>query len=348
MTPHPTRAIREASVSEFVLYSEALYPDDQVERDIFGPGVKIAFYPAASLKDLPDDACAAATGLMIFRHFLNEADLARFGKLRAVVRMGVGYDRLDRPACAARGILVCNVPDYGTTEVADHAIALMLTLRRGIALHHAAQRANPPAAWTYLEHPLIRRNDTLTLGILGLGRIGTAAALRAKAFGMRVIAYDPYQPNGVERALGIARARSLDELLEKSDTLSIHAPLTPETHGLLGTRELARLPRGALVINTARGPILDVEALAELMQSGHIAGAGLDVLPVEPPTEPLPTLLRAYRDRAPWVEGRLIITPHSAFHTPEAWIDIRVKSAETMRAALLGPRPQNIIAPEMF
>lgn len=335
-------------MSEFVLYSEALYPDDRVERAIFGPGVTLAFHPSTRLADLPDEACAEATGLMIFRHFVPGEALARFAKLRAIVRMGVGYDRIDRATCAARRIMVCNVPDYGTTEVADHAIALMLTLRRGIALHHAAQRATPPAPWAYLENPLIRRNDTLTFGILGLGRIGTAAALRAKALGARVVAYDPYQPNGVERALGIARARGLAELLGQSDTLSIHAPLTRETSGMIGAAELALLPRGALVINTARGPILDVEALADCMRSGHIAGAGLDVLPIEPPTEPIPTLLRAYRDHAPWVEGRLIITPHSAFHTPEAWTDIRVKSAETMRAALLGPRPQNVISPEMF
>lgn len=331
-----------------VLYSEALYPDDAVERGIFGPALGVRFADAASVADIPEALAAEAEGLMIFRHFLPGSELARFPRLRAVVRMGVGYDRLDRAACAARGILVCNVPDYGTTEVADHAIALALALRRGLLLHHAAQRATPPAAWRYLDHPLIRRNESLGFGILGLGRIGTAVALRAKAFGARVIAYDPYQPNGTERALGIDRARSLDELLASADTLSIHAPLTAETRGMLGARALALLPAGAVVINTARGPILDVEALAEAMRAGHIAGAGLDVLPVEPPSEPVPTLLAAYRAREAWVEGRLIITPHSAFHTPEAWRDIRVKSAETMRAALLGPRPQNVITPEMF
>ncbi len=331
-----------------VLYSETLYQDDAVERAVFGPDLRAVFAKAARIAEIPDALAAEAEGLMIFRHFLTAADLARFPLLRAVVRMGVGYDRLDRAACAARGILVCNVPDYGTTEVADHAMALALALRRGLLLHHAAQRATPPAAWTYLDHPLIRRNESLGFGILGLGRIGTAVALRAKAFGARVIAYDPYQPNGVERALGIARARNLDDLLAHADTLSIHAPLTPETRGLLGARELAKLPPGAVVVNTARGPILDIEALAEAMRAGHIAGAGLDVLPTEPPVEPVPTLLAAYRAHAPWVEGRLIITPHSAFHTPEAWQDIRVKSAETMRAALLGPRPQNVITPEMF
>src|SRR5712691_218373 len=276
------------------------------------------------------------------------ADLARFPRLRAIVRMGVGYDKLDRPAAATRNILVCNVPDYGTTEVADHAIALALTLRRGILLHHELQRKNPPAPFRSFQNPLIQRLGTQTFGILGLGRIGTAVALRAKAFNFRVVFYDPYLPNGAELALGIDRAATLEDLLRQTDTLSIHAPLTPETRGILGKEQLALLREGAVVVNDARGPILDLDALADLLRSGHIAGAGLDVLPVEPPIEPVPELLRAYRAREPWLEGRLVITPHSAWLTPHSWEDTRRKSAETMRAALLTNRPQNVITPEMF
>jgi phosphoglycerate dehydrogenase-like enzyme len=328
-----------------VLYPEAMYPDLSVEHRIFGPDVRVVMRDTRALADLSDADCAAADGLMIFRLFAPAADLARFPRLKAIVRMGVGYDRIDRKAAAERGILVCNVPDYGTTEVADHALALALALRRGLLLHHEKQRANPPAAWAWFEHPLVRRSSAQTFGILGLGRIGTAAALRAKAFGFRVLAYDPYQPNGVELALGIARAATLEDFLRASDVLSIHAPLTAETRGMVGAAELSLLPENAVVVNTARGPILDLDALMAAMESGRIAGAGLDVLPDEPPLEPVPALLAAYRARAPWLEGRLIVTPHSAFHTPHAWEDIRVKSAETMRAALLGPRPQNVIAP---
>jgi C-terminal binding protein len=123
--------------------------------------------------------CAAADGLMIMRWALTAADLDRFPRLRCVVRMGVGYDKLDRSALAERNILVCNVPDYGTTEVADHAMALALTLRRGILLHHELQRRDPPAPWRSFHHPMIRRLGMQTFGIIGLGRIGTAVALRA-------------------------------------------------------------------------------------------------------------------------------------------------------------------------
>ena len=199
-----------------------------------------------------------------------------------------------------------------------------------------------------MDSPLLRRTGTQGFGVVGLGRIGTAAALRAKALGFQVAFFDPNLRNGTELAVGIARALTLPDLLRRADVLSIHVPLTPETAGMIGAAELAMLPPGAVVVNTARGPVLDVAALAEAMRDGRVAGAGLAVLPVEPPVEPVPELLRAYRAREAWVEGRLIITPHSAYLTPEAHWDIRVKSAETMRAALMTNRPQNVITPEMY
>lgn len=331
-----------------VLYPEAMYADDSEERRIFGDGVRVLMRDSRVLADLDPAECAEVDGLMIFRQWVSEADLARFPRVRAIVRMGVGYDRVDRAAAAARNIMVCNVPDYGTTEVADHAVALALALRRGIVLHHEAQRRAPPADWAPIRDPLLRRLSVQTFGIVGLGRIGTAVALRAKAFGFNVVFYDPERPNGSELALGIHRAATLEQLLRQADVLSVHTPLTPETKGLLGEAELSLLPKGAIVVNTARGPIIDIDALGGLLRSGHIAGAGLDVIPVEPPADPIPDLLRAYRAREPWVEGRLIVTPHSAFYTPEAYLDIRIKSAETMRAALLTNRPQNVIPPESY
>jgi phosphoglycerate dehydrogenase-like enzyme len=330
-----------------VLYSENSYPDDSVERRIYGPDVRVIFPKTSnSLADLSDADCAAAEGLMILRFKVKADDLKRFPRLRAICRMGVGYDNLDRVAAADRQIMILNVPDYGTTEVADHAMALALSLRRGLLLHHETQRATPPAVWRYVDDPLLRRSSVQTFGIVGMGRIATAVALRAKAFGFRVVFYDPHLPNGVELGLGVQRVATLEALLSQTDTLSVHTPLTRETRGLLGLKELSLLPKGAVVVNTARGPIIDIDALATLLKSGHLAGVGLDVVPVEPPVEPVPELMRAYRAREDWTLGRLIITPHSAFYTPQAWDDIRTKSAETMRAALLGPRPQNVIPPE--
>lgn len=329
-----------------VIEPEGLYPDTSLEQRIMGPSVRILQGACkASLAELPDELCRQADALMTLRMAVPAEQIARFPRLRVILRMGVGYDRVDRAAAAARGIKVCNVPDYGTQEVAEFAVLMALALRRGLTLYHDTQRGPDPARWGVMPHPAVRRQEVQTFGILGLGRIGTAAALRAKALGWRVVFFDPALPNGADRAIGVTRCRTMDELLAQSDVLSIHCPLTRHTRGLIGERELRLLPQNAVVINTARGPILDIEALERVLREGHVAAAGLDVLPVEPPAEPIPALLRAYRDREEWLAGRLIITPHIAFHTPEAWEDIRVKSAETMRDVLVEGLDTNVIPP---
>ncbi len=332
-----------------VLYPEGQFPDDAVEREIFGDGVTVMRRTVPSLSELSPADCGEVDGLMISRLTVSREDVARFPRLKCVVRMGVGYDGVDRAACAERNVLVCNVPDYGTTEVADHAIALALTLRRGIIHYHDTQRADPVAPWRpHATGGLVRRLGVQTFGILGLGRIGTAAALRAKALGFRVAFFDPNLPNGAELAIGVTRVRSIEALMGESDILSVHCPLTRETRGIVGSAQIAQLKPNAVLVNTARGPIVDIDAVYEHLHSGHLAAAGLDVVPVEPPAEPLPKLIAAYRAREPWLVGRLVITPHAAFYSPEARHDTRVKAAETMRAALLSNRPQNVITPDMY
>jgi C-terminal binding protein len=183
---------KETPMTVTLLYPEdRQVPDLALEQEIFGPDVRLICAAKPGFAELDSADCAAADGLMIMRWAVTAADLERFPRLRCVVRMGVGYDRLDRKALAARNILVCNVPDYGTTEVADHALALALTLRRGILLHHELQRRDPPAPWRSFHDPMIRRLGVQTFGIVGLGRIGTAVALRAKAFNFHVMFYDP-------------------------------------------------------------------------------------------------------------------------------------------------------------
>ena len=263
--------------------------------------------------------------------------------------MGVGYDKIDRKAAAERKVLVCNVPDYGTTEVADHAMALALSLRRGMLLHHEAQRRDPPAPWGSVRDPLMRRSGVQTFGIVGLGRIGTAAALRAKAFGFRVMFLRsvPAERRRTGRSASTARA-TLEELLEQTDTLSVHAPLTPETRGHAGRGGAGALPKGGVVVNTARGPIIDIDALAAAAEERASRRRRARRRPGGAAGRADPrTAARLSRARAVG-EGRLIITPHAAFFTPQAWEDTRVKAAETMRAALLGPRPQNVIAPDAW
>jgi hypothetical protein len=171
--------------------------------------------------------------------------------------MGVGYDTIDLEACGRRGVVAANVPDYGTTDVGDHAIAMLLSLARGIATYDRVLRRDLAAAWRYDVNPTARRLRELTCGVIGLGAIGTAAALRAKAFGMQVRFFDPYILPGRDIALAVERAATLEALLSTCDVVTIHAPLTDETRKMIDARAVAAMRPGTLLVNAARGPIVD-------------------------------------------------------------------------------------------
>jgi len=297
---------------------------------------------------IPEDLRQRTHGILTLKMRFTAADIALFPNLRVIVRMGVGYEKLDRATLAARNVTVCNVPDYGTCEIADHALALALSLRRGVLLHHEHQRGDRPAPWMYIDSPLVQRLQQHTFGILGLGRIGKAAALRAKAFGWDVLFYDPYQPNGIDKAMGVQRTRDITELFRRSTTLSVHCPCTRETRGMVTYELLSLLPRGAVFVNTGRGEVVDLDAVERCLKEGIISGAGLDVLPEEPiPEDRVHSLIQAYRRKEDWLVGRMAITCHTAFYSPESFVDIRVKSAETMRNVLIDGGKDNIITPEM-
>ncbi|KAH8922728.1 phosphoglycerate dehydrogenase [Atractiella rhizophila] len=334
-----------------VLEPEGMYEGTALEEELFSAaGARVKFIRGnigrtGSLDDIDDEICKTVHGILIFRHHFGKDQIARFPLLRACIRCGAGYDILDREELARRNVLVANIPDYGTAEVADHAIALALSLRRGVSLHEHLQRANPPAPWEINPSPLIHRLEGKTFGVLGLGRIGTAAALRAKAFGWKVIFYDPYLKNGVDKSLGFERIKTLEEFFRRTDTLSIHAPLTHNTRGLVTERLLRLMPaKTSVLITTARGPIVDLDGLEAVLKDNHLAGAALDVLPKEAHEDH--SLVQAYRNKEPWTLGRLIITPHSAFWTPEAWQDIRRLTAETIVELLVYGSSLNVIRPE--
>jgi phosphoglycerate dehydrogenase-like enzyme len=248
--------------------------------------------------------------------------IAGFRQCRAIIRNGVGYDTVDLDAATKSGIAVCNVPDYGTEEVADHALALILALYRQLfPLDAEAKRLG----WRIGCQSRMRRLRTQTLGILGLGRIGTATALRAKAFGFRVVFFDPYVPRGIHKAVGVDRVDTLEELLRIADVVSIHCPLTAETRGFIGERELALMKPSAFLVNTARGDIVQKAPLFRALRDGGLAGAGLDVVEDEP--------LRTPEEAS---TPHLIVTCHAAFCSPEGMVEMRGTSARIARAAVLG------------
>jgi phosphoglycerate dehydrogenase-like enzyme len=271
---------------------------------------------------IPPEVLSSHALILWHGPLIDAAIIAQMKNCRAIIRNGVGFDTVDIAAAAKAGIPVCNVPDYGTEEVADHAIALTLALYRQLFPLDAEAKQ---LGWKINVAPKMRRLNTQTFGLLGLGRIGTATALRAKAFGFRVIFYDPYVPSGTHKALGLERVNSLEELLRRSDTVSIHAPLTPETRGMIGAREISLLKPGSFLVNTARGDIVQKAPVFAALRSGHLAGAGLDVVEAEP--------LRTKEEAA---TPNLIVTCHAAFCSPEGMVEMRSTSAKIARAAVLG------------
>jgi D-3-phosphoglycerate dehydrogenase/C-terminal binding protein len=270
-----------------------------------------------------------------------KATIERLTNCRLIVRCGVGYDNVDHAFARTRGIPVANVPDYGTEEVADSAIGLMLALTRGINFHNNFLRpAN--SDWRFHHVAPLYRLRGRTFGVLGLGRIGTAAATRAKALGMDVIFYDPYKPDGYDKALGVRRVESLNDFLSQAFVLSCHCPLTPDTHHIINDTAIEKMPRGSYLINTARGNIVDVAAIPGAIASGHLAGVGLDVLPQEPPPADHP-LIVAWRDPKHPAYNRLILNAHNAFYSVEGLRDMRVKGAEACRRALTGQPLRNVV-----
>jgi phosphoglycerate dehydrogenase-like enzyme len=327
-----------------ILTPDAQYPDDAVvERQVAGKDVEFLIHRSRDPAAIPLEHLAACDALLVWHEMqIDHVLIAKAEKCRVIVRAGVGYNQINLEDAAAAGIPVCNTPDYGTSEVADHAIAFLLSLARGIPEFQDKMRRDIRAPWKYPETTCMRRIRGTTIGLIGLGRIGTATALRAKAFGLNVVAYDPYVSRGTEIALDVQRVESLAALLRVSDIVSLHCPLTPETEGLINAAAFDVMKQGVLFINTARGPIVDNGALYEALRSNKVAGAALDVLPSEPPS-PDELLIREFLNQPDWLKGRLLLTPHGAWNSPESRHDARRLSTETVMGYLTEGKLRNLV-----
>ncbi len=278
-----------------------------VERSVLGPIADVALLQAAVEAEIVERAADAAALIVFHNMKLTDASLKRLRKCRAVVRCGVGVDNVDLEAAG---------------RLADHSILMLLAIaRRLVPCHNGIVAGGWEPRWAF-GTPRLRGR---TLGLIGCGRIGSATALRARALGLRVVLYDPYQPAGYEKGLGIERCHHLEELLPQSNFVSLHCPLTPETRHILSAERMELLPQGAYVVNTARGPCIDLDALIALLDSGHIVYAALDVVDREP--------LDDERIRH---HPRILLTPHTAYYSVEGAIEMRTKAAMEVRRALIG------------
>jgi len=286
----------------------------------------------------PDIRMAKSTGADDILSVAREADaiLVTYAKLpgellrqlercKVIGRFGLGVDNIDVKTAAELGITVTYVPDYCMQEVSDHAMALILALARKVPFSNALVQGG---RWEMPAVAPLRRLAGQVLGLIGFGHIPRALVPKAKAFGLTVVAHDPYVSPDVLAALGVAGV-GFDDLLARSDFISVHAPLTPQTRGLVNAAAFARMKPGTLIVNTARGPLIDETALIAALDSGHLGGAALDVVATEPLAKDSPLL---HRDN-------VILTPHTAFYSVEALNELQTKCASDVARVLSGEKP---------
>jgi D-3-phosphoglycerate dehydrogenase len=253
--------------------------------------------------------------------------IRKMKRCRIISRTGIGVDNVDLDAASQCGIVVTRQPDYCIDEVSDHAMALLLTLVRKVAFSNARVQGGE---WKMASAVPIHRLRGTVMGLIGFGQIPKLVAPKAQAFGMRVVAFDPFIPAEVMKKAGVDKVE-FAELLKVSDYISIHCPLTPETNHLFNAAAFRQMKPTAYLVNSARGPIVDEAALAQALDSKHIAGAALDVMEKEPPPANSPLL---HRDN-------VLLTPHTGWYSEEARSDLLVKAAEEVVLVLSGKAPRN-------
>ena len=312
-----------------VLFSDYEYPDLDLERKLFeGAGTELVAAQCRTESDVIE-AAAGCAGILLQYAPITERVLAALPQLGIVSRIGVGVDTVDTAACARHGIWVANSPDYGVGEVATHALALVLALIRNVVAYNRDIRAGQ---WHYLSSGKLERAGEMTLGIVGLGRIGKRMAHLSRNVVRRVLACDPYLIDGDFPAY-VERAADLAGLFAASDVVSVHAPLSDETRGMIDADVLGRMRPGSYVVNTARGAIINTDDLLAALDSGILAGVGLDVLPVEPIPAESPLL----------GHPKVILTPHAAFFSVQAEIELRRKAAQNIVTWLKTGRPDYVV-----
>ncbi len=279
--------------------------------------------------------------LLVWHDHITGDYVDRLPALRGVQRYGVGYDNLDLPTLEQRGIIACNNPDYGVDEVSDTTVAMILNIVRGVYTYdHAARvyRTN----WQENVNRAIKRTSDNVLGVVGAGRIGGSVLLKCRALGFQTLFYDPYRPRGYEKMLQSRRVDSLSELLAASDIVSVHAPLSDETRGMIDSAFLAAMKPGSALVNTARGGLLaNTTILHDALRSEHLRGVALDVLPQEPPADD--PLINAWRNSEPWLRGRFIINPHTSYYSVASSRELRINAACNALRIYENQTPYNLL-----
>jgi D-3-phosphoglycerate dehydrogenase len=314
-----------------VAVADSVFPNLDVAREIVGSiGAELQLATDPSPEAILRVATTADALLVTYAKITADM-IGQMTRCRIISRFGIGVDNVDLDAATAAGIVVTKVPDYCIDEVSDHAMALLLAAVRKIPSSNAQVHAG---RWEMKAVVPIHRLRGRVLGLAGFGRIPQLVAPKARAFGLRVIASDPFVPAEMFAREGVESV-SFSELLAQSDYISVHTPLLPETRNLFSTDAFNSMKPGAYLINTARGPIVDEQALAKALDGGRLAGVALDVMPQEPPVG------------SPLI-GRenVIITPHTSFYSEESLLELQRKAAQEVAAVLTGKAPKNPVNPQ--
>lgn len=279
--------------------------------------------------------------LLVWHTYVNEEYVKKLPRLRGVQRYGVGYDTLDVPFLKSKGITACNNPDYGTDEVADTAVAMIMNIARGVTKYnHDAKKLFD--SWQENVNPIIKRNSDTVVGFIGAGRIGGNALMKCNALKFQTVFFDPYKERGYEKMINAKRVDSLDELLAVADIISLHAPLGAETKGLVNADFIAKMKPGASLVNTARGGLIaDVDLLLEPLRTNKLFSVALDVLVEEPPVSY--KLVDAWRASEDGLEGRLIINPHTSYYSKASSRELRLNAAKNALRMYKGEKPYNVL-----
>ncbi len=321
------------------LITDYVWPNIDVESEVLrAAGVEPVVAPDTSESTLAGLAADADVIMFCFAQVTGNV-LRAAEKCMVASRYGIGVDNIDIPTATELGIVVTNVPDYCMDEVTDHAIGMILALNRRLGQHDAQVKAGGWAS-VALDQPMHRTRGA-TLGILGYGRIGRSIADKAVGFAMNIIAYDPLIEAGQTIPIDAnnkTEITTFEDILKRSHFITVHTPLTPETEGMIGADQLASMMPGSIIVNCARGGIIQEQALADALHNGHLAGAGLDVVEPAPPPDDHPLL------HAP----NIIITPHTAFFSQASTIELERRTAEEALRVLNGNHPENLINPDVL
>ena len=312
-----------------ILYADNDYADIDVERALFGSaGIEIVVAQCKTEEQVIE-AGRGCRGILLQYAPIGAKVVTALPDLGIVSRIGAGFDTVDTDACEKAGVWVANSPDYGIGEVATHALALALALIRNIAAYDRDIRGGN---WHYLSSGSLRRPAELTLGIVGLGRIGKRMAHVSRNVFKRVVAHDPYLIDGDFPAY-VERVASLTDLARQADVVTLHTPLNAETRGMVNAQFFAAQKRGSYFVNTSRGAVVDLPDLVAALDAGILAGAALDVLPDEPVPRDSPLLLHP----------RAILTPHAAFYSIEAIKELRRKAAQNIISWFATGKPEYVV-----